>query len=753
MTFLVGGTGSSNIATVDFSALATMNVSLNTTSGILQVGSTTTTNATGFGTLTLAQNTTLTASALTVGGGGSYNGNFQQVNALKLGTASNVINVGAVNIGTGSRDLGSITFLDNNGTVTIRAADGLAAAAFNMGSGSSTTSAALPTGNRNTFDVSGHSADLLFGAVTIGTQNGRTGPMDNLFAFDRGTLTTGNLIMGSKGTAAGNSTNVMNLGGDATTTVTIGSGTGTAATLGTNGSAAVVSAIINVTGGTVAIGSGAGQALVLGSTNTGSGSTTTALNVSGGDVTLATTGATAVTMASAAAGTANATIGISGGTITVLGSIVRGTGAGTRNAAITLNGGTLDMTRKSIGDLGNAITFNAQSGTLKNLAELNGGGGLNKTTTDTLFMDGVNSYTGTTTVTAGTLQFLKETALYNNTQANWTDTNIVVGFNATAAFNVGGTGEFTSADVDVIKSLGTTTGGFKDGSSLGLDTTNAIGGSFTYGGVIADTNGGVNWVGFEKMGANILVLTGTSTYSGATTVAAGTLQVGDATTGALAGTGSVTVSTGGTLSGSGSIAGSTVISSGAFLAPGVGATNTSNQTLTFTAPGTAVIINNGGQIQLGLTSSTQIDSGFDASTNALTYLNTHGGAAGTVYTTIWDQSGNYDSIKLTHGTFNLGSTAGGTIKLLDNGSSLTAGSIFKLLDWSTVGVTDSLAGTGSFTLADLDLSGISLGAGLSWDTSAFTSYGVLVLVPEPSRILFLMIGLLSLTIHRRRTAS
>ncbi len=745
VTFLVGNSNT-NISTADFSALSTMDVSLNTTSGILQIGSTSGTNSTGYGTLILAQNTTITASALTVGGGGSYTGNLGQINALQLGTATNVINVDAVNIGTGGRDLGSITFFNSNGTVTIRAADGVSAAAFNMASINGVTGVGLPAGNRNTFDVTGHTADLLFGAVTIGTQATRTGPIENLFAFDTGTLTTGNLTMGSK-TSSGNNTNVINLGGGI---VAIGSGTGTAATLASNSNTGAVSSIINVTAGTVTIGSGSGQALIMGNSNTnGTGSTTTALNVSGGDVTLATT---AVTMAIATTGTANASIGITGGTLTVQGDIVSGTGGGTRIASITLDGGLLDMTGRSIGASTNAIAFNAQSGTLKNLAELNGGTAFSKTTSGTLYMDGVNSYTGTTTVTAGTLQFLVETALYNNTPASWTDANIVVSSGATAAFNVGGTGEFTASDVDVIKSLGTPTGGFTDGSFIGLDTTNATGGSFTYDGVIADTNSGANSVGLKKLGANILVLNQTSTYSGTTTVAAGTLQVGDGASGALAGSGIVTVSIDGTLSGSGSIAGATVISSGAVLAPGVGATDTSNQTLTFTAAGTAVDVQNGGQIQLGLTSTSQVDASFDFSTDANTYLNTHGGATGTAYTTIWDQSGDYDSVRLTNGTFNLGTTAGGTIKVNNNSATLNAGNIFKLLDWTTVGTLDSLAGTGSFTTANLDLSSVSLDPGLSWDTSAFTTYGVIVVVPEPSRILLLMLGLFSF-LRRRRTVS
>jgi autotransporter-associated beta strand protein len=399
-TFNVGGTGSTNNALADFSGLATMNVALNPTGGTFLVSSSSGTNSTGKAELRLAETTTITANALTVGGGGTYNGNVDQVNQLKLGSVSNTLNVNSVNIGTGARDLGSITFQDANGSVTIRAADGTSAAAFNMGTGTSTTGVALPVGNRNTFDVTGHDADLLFAAVNIGTQNGRTGGMENLFAFDQGTLATGNLTMGSK-TAAGNSTNVMNLGGG---TVTMGSGTGTAATLATNTSTGAVSSTINVTGGTVTIGSGSGQALILANGNTNAtGSSTGALNISGGAVTLATTGTTAVTLANASAGTATGSISVTGGSLTAQGAILSGTGAGTRNASVTLDGGLLDMSGHAIGALGNLVVLNAQAGTLQNLAELNGGGLLSKTTAGSLSLGDGNTYTGGTTVAAGAL--------------------------------------------------------------------------------------------------------------------------------------------------------------------------------------------------------------------------------------------------------------------------------------------------------------------------------------------------------------
>jgi autotransporter-associated beta strand protein len=410
-TFLVGNTGSTNASEIRLGDLANLNVTLNTASGVFMVSSSSSTNSTGKATLELAVNSTITASALTVGGGGAYNGNADQINHLKLGTGSTVVNVNTFNIGTGARDLGSVTFQGADGTLKVRAADGVGAAAFNLGAGSSTTAAALPSGNRNTFDVSGHEVDLLFGAVNIGTQNGRTGPMENWFAFDQGTLVTGNLNMGSK-TAAGNSTNEINIGGG---TVRIGSGTGTAATLGSNTNTGMVVSTINVSDGDVIIGSGSGQALILGNSNTNaSGSSTAILNVTGGQVTLATTGSTAVTLANASAGTSTGYINLYGGTLIVQGDIVSGTGAGMRNAALRLDGGTLDMGGHSVGtSLANAVTFMARSGSLQNLGGINGGAPLEKESDGILRLLNGNTYTSGTLVNAGTL-------LVNNTTGSAT---------------------------------------------------------------------------------------------------------------------------------------------------------------------------------------------------------------------------------------------------------------------------------------------------------------------------------------------
>jgi autotransporter-associated beta strand protein len=221
-------------------------------------------------------------------------------------------------------------------------------------------------------------------------------------------------------------------------------------------------------------------------------------------------------------------------------------------------------------DLGAAATIGSDAGmlTLSNTGNIAGGGfgltltgagngslagsihtiagTLTKSGNGTWTLSGANTYTGTTTVSNGTLQFAKASSLYNGTTASWTAANITVASGATAAFNVGGAGEFTSANIDTLKGLGTTTSnGFANGSSLGFDTTNASGGNFAYSSNIANPNGGANALGIVKLGANTLTLSGTNTYTGATTINGGSLKV--AANGALGSTSAVAINSGGSL--------------------------------------------------------------------------------------------------------------------------------------------------------------------------------------------------------------
>ncbi|MCP5559948.1 MAG: autotransporter-associated beta strand repeat-containing protein [Verrucomicrobiaceae bacterium] len=442
VTFLVGNSNT-NVATADFSGLATMSVGLNPTAGILQVSSTSTTNSTGYGVLKLAQDSTITASALTVGGGGSYNGGAGQINQVQLGTGDTLLQVGTVNIGTGIRDLGSITFQDIAGTLTVRGTDGTSAVPFNMGTGSATTAVAL-NGNQNTFDVTGHNADLKFSTVNIGTQN-RAADLVNVFSFDQGTLDIGTLNASSKGA---------------------------------NGF-----------------------------------TTTTTINIGGGTVT---TGAWTLATASGA-GSAVATANLTGGDITFSGNIARGAdaaGGGTATGNVNLSGANLDMGGNNIGSTTNQIVFAAESGRLSNLAELNGGLTLTKTTLGTMTLGNGNTFAGGVNVAEGTL-------LANNTVGSATGSGPVsVDLGAT----LGGDGiiaPLVNESIIVDGDLFVGMAGATTGADLALTTTGA--GSTALNGkvgfdIFSGAGAGDNTAVLGA--ADLLVLSGPVTL-------AGTLAIGD----------------------------------------------------------------------------------------------------------------------------------------------------------------------------------------------------------------------------------
>jgi hypothetical protein len=124
--------------------------------------------------------------------------------------------------------------------------------------------------------------------------------------------------------------------------------------------------------------------------------------------------------------------------------------------------------------------------------------------------------------------------------------------------------------------------------------------------------------------------------------------------------------------------------------------------------------------------------------------------------------GDHDFIQMTGGSLSLGSRNGnlgnGTVAILDNGYTTVAqaGDVFNLLDWTGLMSGsfnphgDQLSPGGVH--GDFDLP--SLPGNLVWDTSAFTSHGVLVvmIVPEPGHMQLLLLGLFGILHHRRRPA-
>jgi len=224
-------------------------------------------------------------------------------------------------------------------------------------------------------------------------------------------------------------------------------------------------------------------------------------------------------------------------------------------ASFTLNGNSITLNSGIVNSsvsshtinlpivLGADQTWDTGSGNVSATGAMSGTASLTKAGTGTLTLAGTNTYSGTTTINSGTLQFAKKVSLYNNTPANWTATNIIVNSGGTLAFNVGGAGEFSSDELNALKAIGSESGGFKNGAILGIDTTNA-GGNFTYNSVIANPNGGANSLGLTKLGSGTLTLGVANTYTGPTSIQAGTLTL--TSSGAINHSSAITVASGAT---------------------------------------------------------------------------------------------------------------------------------------------------------------------------------------------------------------
>lgn len=242
------------------------------------------------------------------------------------------------------------------------------------------------------------------------------------------------------------------------------------------------------------------------------------LNLTGANTFTGGTTITAGTLNVSGGGLADTgSVNVSGGTYTIAANDTIG--------ALTLSSGTINGASTLT-----ASSYGVQSGSVS--AVLAGAGALTKSTSGTVILSGANSYTAGTTINAGILN--------------------VTGSLANSGFVRVAGGTYTVTASDTIGALTLSSGTINGGGTLTASSYAVESGTIS-----ANLSGA--GIALTKSTTGIVTLSGTNSYTGATAINAGTLEVN----GTLSASSAVALAAGATLSGTGTVGGAVTVANSA----------------------------------------------------------------------------------------------------------------------------------------------------------------------------------------------
>ncbi len=558
----------------------------------------TTTTANGFGTganaILNGYTTVGGTSWATSAGTGTVAGAITSFNSYTAASATAATDTGADVDVTGSVTVAAVTSPNsirfNTGAFTLTLATGtnaIASGGILVGSGATSgtiTGGTITAGTGNELFVVGSKA------ATIGSIIANNGNAVALTISD-----AGGVSLGAANTYTGNT--YLNSGSVTFSSGTTPFGSGGTIYLGANGSASVASLISSNLSSTftnpLTVEPGGRREIY--TTVGGSPTYSGAITLIGG--------------ATLEAGpNSNSNLTLSGGA-TGTGNIILGPPQAGRTANVNFSGTSPISITGTLSD-NDTLGGGSNTGTNTVSAPIQGATAvLQNSTTEQFILSGTNTYTGSTNVTAGTLEFAKP--------ASTGASAISVASGAILGFNVDGNGGFTNGTsgfgtIDgILSGLSGQSGStitYAAGSILGLDPTNGTNSTYSYAGNITTTP----TTTLAKIGTGTLIFSGANSYSAATKINLGTLQFANA--GAFSANSAITVA------------------SGAILGVSAGGTGEFDNTAG-TTNGTigGVFVGNGGQTGSTITYTAGSYVGIDptdASGSSFTYSNTIGVTSG-----------------------------------------------------------------------------------------------------------------------------